>query len=124
MMVQGLRDNVKFVTNEDSNYQVLNYHKFKNFISQFRILDTFDFNKNLDSFQTIFLDCITGKWNVEKPEVKESSFDKMLKLNLGKQEIDEEKKKKDPVLKNKAFLDYFFKQRKDQAIKNQSWTKK
>jgi len=107
---------VKFLTNEDASYQVLGYYKFKDFITQFKIKNLFEFDKNLDSFQTVFLDCETGEWKIEKPEFKEPTFETMLKLNPGKQEIDEEKKNKDPLLRKKNFLDNFFKGRKKQTI--------
>jgi hypothetical protein len=114
LFMQTPWNTVKFITNEDASYQVLNYYKFKDFLAQFKKTNLSDFNKSLDSFQTVFLDCTTGEWKVEKSEIKEASFDQMLKLNPGKEELEEEKKKTDPLLRKKNFLDNFFKGRKKQ----------
>jgi hypothetical protein len=112
--VQTYTGRIKFVTNEDATYQVLSYNKFRDYIGQFKILNLFEFYKNLDSFQTVTLNCSTGEWQIEKPEIKDHTFEEMLKLNPGQQEIEENKKKTDPVLKKKNFIDEFFKARKKQ----------
>jgi hypothetical protein len=112
--VQTYTGRIKFVTNEDATYQVLSYNKFRDYIGKFKILNLFDFYRGLDSFQTITLDCNSGEWRIEKPEFKEPTFEEMLKLNPGQQEIEENKKKTDPTLKKKNFIDEFFKARKKQ----------
>jgi hypothetical protein len=114
--VQTPNNNVKFVTNEDNSYQVLNYYKFKDYISQYKINNLFEFNRNLDSFETVLLNCVTDEWSVEKPEIKVASFETMLKLNPNQKEVEEENKKKDPLLRKKNFLDMFSKERKRQAM--------
>ena len=106
---------VKFITNEDANYQILNYFKFKDFIFQFQIKNRGDFNKHFDSFHTVLLNCTDGSWEEIKQEIKESSFSEMLKLNPGIQEIEEEKKK-DPILKRKEFLRKFFDFKKNSLL--------
>jgi len=118
MFHQTPRDTVKFITNEDASYQVLGYQKFKNFLSQFKIEDRGTFNKHLDSFHTILLDCKKGIWNEIKPEIKESSFNEMLKFNPGQEEIVEEEKKNDSIIKKKEFLKNFF------DFKNKNYRKK
>lgn len=114
--VQTPNNSVKFVSNEDNSYQVLNYYKFKDYISQYKINNLFEFNRNLDSFETVLLNCVTGEWSVEKPEIKAASFETLLKLNPNQQEIEEDKKNKDPLLRKKNFLDIFSKERKNQFL--------
>jgi hypothetical protein len=116
MYAQTPTNSVKFVTNEDNSYQILNYYKFRDFISQFSIQNPFDFYKALDSFETVFFNCETGEWKIEKPEIKESSFEQMLKLNPSIQEVKEKEKSIDPLQKKKNFLDIFSKERKKQVL--------
>jgi len=108
---------VKFITNEDGSPQALSYYKFLDFVAQFKIKNSIEFIGNIDKFQTILLNCETGEWEVQKPELKTGTFSDMLKLNPGKQEIEEENKKKDPLLRKKTFLDGFFTARKKQVTK-------
>jgi hypothetical protein len=123
MLFQTPYNNIKFITNEDANPQFLEYYKFLKFIAQFPIENGGEFRSNLDKFQTIFLNCSTGIWEIRKPEIKEKSFEDMLKLNPNEQEIKEEKKKHDPFLKKKNFLDLFTKARKKDVMKNDRYNK-
>lgn len=118
LLFQTPFNSIKFISNEDSSPQFLEYYKFLKFVSQFKIEDFAGFKDNIDKFKTIFLDCSNGVWHIEKPEIKERTFEEMLKLNPGKQEIEEEKKKSDPLLSKKNFLDAFSKARKNNFFKN------
>ena len=116
LFFQTPRDTVKFITNEDASYQVLGYQKFKDFISQFTVANRGLFNKHLDSFHTVLLDCEKGTWREIKPEIKAGSFKEMLKLNPSEEEAKEKEREKDPVLKKKEFLKRFFDFRKKSVI--------
>lgn len=120
---QTPNDTVKFITNEDSNNpQVLSYKKFVLYIGQFKALDRVELNNALDRFQTVFLDCSTGKWEIQKPELKAGTFEQMLKLNpefkVKTPEEEKEEKNREPLQRKKNFLDLFYSHRKDQSLSN------
>jgi len=117
MLFQTPWDSIKFITNEDTNAQYLPYNKFMDFLNTFKINDIGTFKDSINKFQTLLLDCTTGKWEIQHQQIVEGSFEQMLKLNPGVQEIEEQKKKTDPLLKKKNFLDLFSKARKKQVLK-------
>jgi hypothetical protein len=117
MFFQTPYDAVKFITNEDDSYQILNYYKFVDFISDYKIENRQGIIQALDRFQTILLNCVEGTWEIQKVVIIQGSFEEMLKLNPGELELKESKKKTDPILKNKNFINTFFKARKKQVMK-------
>lgn len=109
-------DTIKFITNEDSSYQILSYKKFKTFISSFKILDIGNFYDALDKFQTVLFDCTAGTWTIQTQELSNPTFEQLLKLNPSLRELEEEKKRTDPLLKKKSFIDKIFDFKKDNSF--------
>jgi len=78
-------DMIKYITSELDEATYLSYYKFLEYVKQYPVLNFTLFKKELDSFQTIYLNCKTGEWEIKKPVINtDVSFDELSKLNKDK----------------------------------------
>lgn len=77
---------VFFISEHLDNPKLLVYSSFIKYLNEFNIKDKKGLLKELDSFQNIFLDNLTGEWKVveESKENFKVTHDQLLKLNQEK----------------------------------------
>lgn len=112
---------VKYITNELEDETSLLYKEFFDFITTtVKIKDSLKFKEALDTFKTVYLDCITGEWEIKVRQIdsKELSFQNLLKLNPIPEVEANSKTEMDFFIQNKTakLNDYYMKRRNDNDI--------
>lgn len=122
-------DYIKYVTDELDNYVTMGYYKFLQFVfenEQIKIVNREKFIHELDSFQTIIVNTISGQWEVIRHELKEYTFEELLKVNenlLEKKEksfLDKILPNSDLLLKAKKILGLKFQKKNTKHFTNKS----
>lgn len=96
-------DRVKYRTSDIEEVSSMKYYDFIGFLREnFKISDFKNFVDQLDKFQTIFLDCQLGTWEIYEEERQDiSTYDRKELLKLNDEEVE---KPKDIVGQSKAFV--------------------
>ena len=84
---------VNYATSNMDRATWMSYKKFVLYISQYKPIDRNEFMRQLNSFQTIIINCSTGEWEIKKPAwtEEELAHSNLLKLNQEKASIKEKK---------------------------------
>lgn len=95
--VLSFTDRVKYLVEGLDSFTTLSYPKFIKFIdNNFFILDKGGFIKELNSFQTIYLDNSTGKFEVlndlKKDKIFNANFDELIKIREENEELEKNSK--------------------------------
>ena len=117
LFVQTPYDTVKYITDELDSYLVVNYNKFRSVILEGqKIIDQTNLLFELDRFNTVFLNCEKGTWEVKKPELKKDfTFEELAETNKAYKEEPKKEKTKEEILleKSKKYIDNFGKGKND-----------
>lgn len=112
---------IKYITNELEDETLLLYDEFLEFIFRtVKVKDSLNFKEAIDTFKTIYLDCITGEWQIKRREIdpKDLSFQNLLKLNPMPEIESNDKTELEYFVQNKksTLNEYYIKRRKENDI--------
>lgn len=90
MLYLTFSDNVCFITDQAQTPSYLFYDEFIQKISPLKIKNLSGLIKQIDCFDTIFVDFSSGEWRVYEQESKEATFEELYELNKPPESDEEE----------------------------------